>query len=180
MTTYKQDLNLPSHGKRAKAENAGTIRVKITRSTGLFYTGDPEGLEFYLNICPEQKVYNATVENEDGIPPKKQVTPVEVPNEVLDGVVKLANDKAFMSIKNDDIFPDMMMMDGNDIKISIKSDIGSLSLDSNMLEDTLMDGIIPTAEMDYHTHLHELAAVAFETLGIDPHADEIDEDEEEL
>lgn len=174
MTTYKQDLNLPSHGKRAKAENAGTIRVKITRSTGLFYTADPEGFEFYLNICPGQKVYNATVENEDGIPPKKQVVPVEVSNEVLDAVVKLANDKAFMSIKNDDIFPDMMMMDGNEVQIKIKSDGGSVSLDSNMLDDTLLNGFIPTSKGDFDTPIHELAAIACEKLGIN-----LEEGEEE-
>lgn len=177
MTTYKQDPNLPSHGKRAKAENAGTIRVKITRSTGLFYTGDPEGFEFFLNIFPEQKVYNATVENEDGIPPKKQVVPVEVSNEVLDAVVKLANDKAFMSIKNDDIFPDLMMMDGNEVQIRIKSDVGSVSLDSNMLDDTLINGFIPTSKGDFDTPIHELAAIACETLGIELEEGDFEDEE---
>ena len=180
MAKYTQDTNIPSHGRRAKADNAGTIRIHISRREGMIYMMGENDFDLYLNIIQAEKKYHATVETESGYPPKKQAISVEVPSEVLDVMVAISQDKEFMSIKNDDIFPDMMMMDGNDIKISIKSDIGSLSLDSNMLEDTLMDGIIPTAEMDYHTHLHELAAVAFETLGIDPHADEIDEDEEEL
>lgn len=167
MTTYKQDLNLPSHGKRAKAENAGTIRVKISRSTGQFLTADPEGFEFYLYICPEQKVYNATIENEDGIPPKKQVIAVEVPNEVLEEVFKLANNKAFMSIKNDHIFPDMMMMDGNEVQIKVKSDIGNVSLDSNMLDDTLFNGFLPTSKGDFDTPIHELVTIACKKLGIE-------------
>ena len=178
MTTYKQDLNLPSHGKRAKAENAGTIRVKISRSTGQFLTADPEGFEFYLNICPGQKMYNATVENEDGIPPKKQVTPVEVPNEVLEEVVKLASDKTFMSIKNDDIIPDMMMMDTDEVQIKVKSDIGSVSLDSNMLDDTLLNGFLPTSKGDFDTPIHELASIACEKLGIELKGEFEDEDNE--
>lgn len=180
MASYTQDTNIPSHGRRAKVDNADTIRIHISRREGMSLMMGENDFDLYLNIIPTEKKYHATVETESGYPPQKQVISVEVPSDALDVMVAISLDKGFMSIKNEDIFPDIMMLDGNDIKISIKSDIGNLSLDSNMLEDTLMDGIIPVEGKDYDTHLHVLAAVAFKVLGIDPHADEIDEDEEEL
>ena len=176
MATYIQDTNIPSHGKRSKADNAGTVRIKISRHEGCFITMEPTDFDFYLNINLADKKYHATVETEAGFPPKKQVISVEVPSETLDIMAAIAQDKEFMSIKNDDIFPDMMMLDGYDVKISIKSDVGSLSLDSNMLDDTLRDGILPTVGMTYHTRIHELAAVACESLGIDLNEGEEEEE----
>ena len=86
-------------------------------------------------------------------------------------MVRLAHNKDFMSIKNADIFPDKAMLDGNYVKITVKSDIGTLSLDSNMLDDTLLDGWIPTTRMNFHTPFSQLAAPAFKAFGIDPYED---------
>ena len=77
MATYKQDLNLPSHGRRAKADNAGTIRVHITRGEGLMLYMDPQAFDYYLNIDTQNGTYHATIEVEKGLPPKKEVTSIE-------------------------------------------------------------------------------------------------------
>ena len=84
-------------------------------------------------------------------------------------MVRLAQDKDFMSIKNADIFPDKAMLDGNDVRITVRSDIGTLSLDSNMLDDTLLDGWLPTTKMNFHTPFSQFAAPAFKAFGIDPY-----------
>ena len=177
MATFIQDLNLPSHGKRAKVDNAGTIRVKITRSSGLIYTMGPDGFELYLNIKPAEGIYHATLESEGESHNKPNIQDIEVPSEVLEETVALSQNKAFMSLKNDDIFPDMMMLDGNEVSITVKTDASNVSLDSNMLEDTLWDGVIPVADDAFQTPFHKLAAIAFEILGIEP--DGYDESEDE-
>ena len=166
MTTYKQDLNLPSHGKRAKADNAGTVRVKITRRCGSFITIGPDGFDLFLNIDLATKTFHASVEVDAEKLPKRKTIDIEIPTGVIEQIVELSQNKEFMSLKNDDIFPDMMMMDGNEVQIKIKSDIGSVSLDSNMLDDTLLNGFIPTSKGDFDTPIHELAAIARDKLSI--------------
>ena len=178
MAKYTQDPTLPSHGKRAKADNAGTIRVRITRDAGLIITMEPEAFDLYLNINPTANIYNATVEYEANFGEKKNVVPVVVPADVIEDVIKLTGNKTFMSLKNIGIFPDMVMLDGNDVKISVKSDAGNVTLDSNMLEDTLWNGKIAIKDNIIQTPFDRLAAIAFNLLGIEPEP-EIDEDEEE-
>lgn len=105
MATYKQDLNLPSHGRRAKADNAGTIRVHITREEGIPVLLDSQAFDYYLNIDTQNGTYHATIEVEKGYPPKKDVTSIEVAKEVLEEVVSLAQNKNFLALNNDNIFP---------------------------------------------------------------------------
>ena len=167
---YRKDTTIPSHGRRAKAENAGTVRIKISRWPGYIYTGG-SGFDFYLNIIPDSMAYNATAESVESFNGRRLVTSVEIPTEALERMVRLAQDKDFMSIRNADIFPDKAMLDGNDVRITVWSDIGTLSLDSNMLDDTLMDGWLPTMKMNYHTPFSQFAAPAFKAFGIDPYED---------
>ena len=72
-----------------------------------------------------------------------------------------------MSLKNDDIFPDAMALDGNEVTISVKTDTKSLSLESNLLDDTLIAGVIEVEDGEFHTPFNKLGAIAFETLGIE-------------
>ena len=167
---YRKDTTIPSHGRRAKAENAGTVRVKISRWPGYIYTGGG-GFDFYLNIIPASMSYNATAESVESFNGRRLVTSVDIPSEALERMVRLAQDKDFMSIKNADIFPDKAMLDGNDVRITVRSDIGTLSLDSNMLDDTLLDGWLPTTKMNFHTPFSQFAAPAFKAFGIDPYED---------
>ena len=135
---------------------------------------NPQGFDFYLNIDTNRNTYHATIEH--GFPPNKEITSIEIPSDVLDEVVALAHNKKFMSLKNKDIFSDLIMMDGYDVRISVKSDAGSVSLDSNMLDDTLWDGVIILADGGIKTPFDKLAAFAFELLGIER---DVYEDEEE-
>ena len=53
---YRKDTTIPSHGRRAKADNAGFVRVKISRWPGYIFTGG-DGFDFYLNIHPATETY---------------------------------------------------------------------------------------------------------------------------
>ncbi len=165
---YRKDTTIPSHGRRAKADNAGFIRVKISRWPGYIYTGG-DGFDFYLNIHPVKETYNATIESVESCSGKRLSCPADIPSDVLERMVRLAMDKDFMVVKNRDIFPDKAMLDGNDVRITVRSDIGNLSLSSNLLDDTLLDGQIPTAKMNFHTPFAQLADLAFKAFGIDPY-----------
>jgi hypothetical protein len=72
-----------------------------------------------------------------------------------------------MSIKNADIFPDKDRRGGNEVKISVQSDIGTLSLNSNLLDDTLLKGWLPTTNMNFHTPFSQFADTAFKAFDID-------------
>ncbi len=165
---YRKDTTIPSHGRRAKADNAGFIRVKISRWPGFIYTGG-DGFDFYLNIHPATETYNATIESVESCTGRRLSYSADIPSEALERMVRLAMNKDFMAVRNSDIFPDKAMLDGNDVRIKVRSDIGNLSLDSNMLDDTLLDGWIPTTKMNYHTPFAQLAELAFKAYDIDPY-----------
>ena len=165
---YRKDTTIPSHGRRAKADNAGFVRVKISRWPGFIYTGG-DGFDFYLNIHPATETYNATIESVENCSGKRLYCPADIPSDVLERMVRLAMDKDFMAVKNGDIFPDKAMLDGNDVRITVRSDIGNLTLNSNTLDDTLLDGWIPTTKMNFHTPFAQLADLAFKAYGIDPY-----------
>lgn len=174
--TFIQDINLPSHGRKTKAKNAGTIRVHILRGPGTCMLMEPDVFDLYLNINVAAKAYHATVEAEYLTGPwkewKKHVIDVEIPSDILDEVVQMAQDKEFMDLKDKDIFPGVLMLDGRFIEISVQSDAGKCSLCGNALEDTLLSGIIPTKDKDFQTPFDRLAAIGFKTLGIKPEVEE--------
>ena len=168
MPMYKKDTTIPSHGMRANADNEGNVRVKISRWPGYIFTGG-DGFDFYLNINPASMTYNATAESVESCTGKRLVTSVDIPSEALERMVRLAQNKDFMSIKDVDIFPDKAMLDGNDVRITVRSDLGNLSLSSNMLDDTLLNGWLPTTKMNFHTPFAQFADLAFKAYGIDPY-----------
>ena len=165
---YTKDTTIPSHGRRAKADNAGFIRIKISRWPGTILTRC-DGFDFYLNIHPATKTYNATIESTESCTGNRLSVSPDIPSDVLEQMVRLAMNNDFMSIKNADIFPDKSMLDGNDVRITVRSDIGNLSLSSNLLDDTLLNGWLPTTKMNFHTPFAPLAALAYTAFGIDPY-----------
>lgn len=167
---YRKDTTISSHGRRANADNAGFVRVKISRWPSYIYTGG-DGFDFYLNIHPASMTYNATAESVESCTGRRLITSVDIPSEALERMVRLSQNKDFMSIKNADIFPDKAMLDGNDVRITVKSDLGNLSLSCNMLDDTLLNGWLPTKKMNFHTPFSQFAAPAFKAFGIDPYED---------
>ena len=174
--TFIQDINLPSHGRKTKAQNAGTVRVHIHHGSGMCLLTAPDVFDLYLNINVAANTYHATVEAEYLTGPwkewKKHIIDVEVPTNILAEVIQMAQDKEFMALKDKDIFPGVMMLDGRHVEISVLGDIGKCSLMGNVLEDTLYSGIIPTKDKDFQTPFDRLAAIGFKTLGIKPEVEE--------
>ncbi len=177
--TFTQDLNLPSRGRRTKAQNTGTIRVHIHRGGAILFTMDPDAFDIYLNMDLATQTYHATVEAEYCIGPcrefKQHVFDVEVSSDILAAVIELTHDEEFMALKVDDIFPGISMLDGRDIEISIQGDNGKLSLSENTLEDTLANGLLPTTNKVFKTPFDRLAAIGFKTLGIEPECSDEEE-----
>lgn len=165
---YKKDTTIPFHGRRAKADNAGFIRIKISRWPYTILTRC-DGFDFYLNIHPATETYNATIESTESRTGDRLSISPEIPSDVLEQMVRLAMNNDFMSIKNVDIFPDKEMLDGNDVRITVRSDIGNLSISSNLLDNTLLKGWLPTNKMNFHTPFAHLATLAFQAFGIDPY-----------
>lgn len=165
---YRRDKNIPSHGRRAKADNVGNVRVRISQMSGKIGS-QGDAFDFFLHIIPATETYNAVIESRDICTGKNICLPAEVPSEALEQIVRLASNKDFMSIRNEELFPDEVGLDGIDVWIQVRSDFGCLSIDSNLLERTLRDGWIPTTKMNFHTPFHRLAALAFEAFGIDPY-----------
>ncbi len=165
---YRKDTTIPSHGRRAKADNAGFVRVKISRWPGFIFTGGV-GFDFYLNIHPATETYNATIESVESSSGNRISFSADIPSGALERMVRLAMNKDFMSVRNGDIFPDKAMLDGNDVRITVHSSIGNLSLNSNLLDDTLLDGWIPTTKMNFHTPFAQFAHLAFKAYAIDPY-----------
>lgn len=170
-TKFIQDTSLPSHGRRAKADNTGTIRVKVSYWPRIILPveGVACGFDLHLNIDPASNTYHAMAETYDGPSLHILSKSVEVPPDILDGIVRLARRKEFMSLKDSDIFPGQIMLDGYYVSISVKSDKGDLSLCKSILEYTLMDGVIPTSIGCFHTPFHRLAAIGFKAFDMDSH-----------
>lgn len=165
---YRKDTAIPSHGRRTKEENTGNVLVKISRWTDNNNPGG-NGFVFYLNIIPATMTYNAAAESVESSSGRRLVTSVDIPSEALERMVRLAQNNDFMSIKNADIFPDMTRLSGNEVRITVRSDIGTLSLDSNLLDDTLLKGWLPTSKMNFHTPFSQFTDAAFKAFGIDPY-----------
>ena len=102
---YRKDTAIPSHGRRTKEENTGTVLVKISRWPDNNNPGS-NGFDFYLNIIPATMTYNAAAESVESSSERRLVTSVDIPSEALERMVRLAQNNDFMSIKNADIFPD--------------------------------------------------------------------------
>ncbi len=84
---------------------------------------------------------------------------------VIEEIIELSLDEHFMALNNYDIFPNAMMLDGNDVIISVKTDSGNLTLESNMLDESLSNGIIEMGGGEIPTPFHQLAEIAFGKLG---------------
>ena len=177
--TFIQDTKLPAHGRRTKAQNAGTVRVHVHRGGALYIPMNPDAFDIFLNVNLNAKVYHATVEAEYQTGPwheiKKHVFDVEVPSDILEELIRLAQDKDFISLKNNDIFPGILALDGRDVEISVQTDSSRCSLRSNMLEDTIDSGVLPTTNGFFQTPFDRLATIGFKTLGI---KHEVEENEE--
>lgn len=165
---YSKDTAIPSHDRRTKEENAGTVLVKISRWPDNTNPGG-NGFDFYLNIIPATMTYNAAAESVESSSGRRLVTFVDIPSEALERMVRLAQNNDFMSIKNADIFPDKTRLGGNEVRITVRSDIGTLSLNSILLDDTLLKGWLPTTKMNFHTPFSQFADTAFNAFGIDPY-----------
>ena len=176
---YAQDMNLPSHGRRAKVDNMGTIRVKISRRSGVISLMGPDGFDLYLNIKLANKTYHATLEC-DGELGKRSLFEISVPTRVIEDIVELSQNEQFMALKDDDIFPNAnaMMLDGNDVTLSVKTETGNLTLENNLLDETLSNGIIEIEDGEIQTPFHQLAEIAFDKLGI--RHDEFEEEDNPL
>ena len=152
---YKKDCNLPVHGRRAKADNAGCVRVGIEMTP--WQITEIGTKKLFLNIDTKTMVYNIKVEQGGFIPKEKDKG---LSQDLLRKIVEIAGNEEFMSLKNKDIFPNIVQLDGDTIKITVKSDKGNVSLDNGLLEETLKNGYLETTNGKLKTPFHRLWKLA--------------------
>ena len=176
MTTFKQDLNLPSHGKRSKEDNAGTIRIRISHKSYYYaVTLEPDGFDMYLNINLNANAYNATVEADYGLLPDKHIFPVEIANSLIMELVDFVQSDVFKKLNVREIpIPPGMVMDGYDEYVTIRTDSKSIKLDTRQCGSLLYDGTVMMYGGEINTPIHKLAALAYDVLGIKPDDEEIE------
>ena len=164
---YKQDVNLCTHEEEETSSNTNNIYVIVTRRTEVGSLIGTGGFDVNLCINPSEKTYHATLEREDEAG-EKLVQEIKLPTEAIQEFVNLTYDKKFMSLESTDIFPDAFMMDGNEVTFTVRTASDRVTLESNLLDETLSTGIISTRDEEVHTPFHYLGSIAFETLGIEP------------
>jgi len=79
----------------------------------------------------------------------------------------MAKDRALIISKRVKIFPNLLVLDGGYVAISVRSVYGNATIKDSLLESTLDNGIIPSTKGDIETPIHHLAKIAFDTLGIE-------------
>ena len=150
--TYRKDSCLPVHGRRAKADNAGCVRISIEKTPyAHVYT-----TQLYLNIDTNAKIYNIRVNDDIFLMGKKTITKVQLSQVLLRKLVEMAENEELLTLKNRDVFPKYVTLDGDTIIISIKSDKVNLSLFDGRLAETLVNGVIETCTGEIKTPLHRL------------------------
>lgn len=174
MSQYVIEPKLSPRGSRREEYKEGSIRI-IMFSHSSHIIGDFfYDWTVYLNIIPSKMIYNAIVERENKFRMIKTATTLEVPSIVLEEIVKLAKDKAFMSLKQDDLNFDFILYDAPNAYLSFKSDEGALIIDDSLIALTFEDGKLPTKNGVYDTPFHKLVAL-FNTVEGEENID-IDED----
>lgn len=150
--TYRKDSSLPVHGRRAKADNAGCIRISIEKTPYVHI----RNTKLYLNIDTNAMVYNIKVDDDIFLMGKKTITEAQLSQVLLRKLVEMAENEELLTLKNRDVFPKYVTLDGDTIIISIKSDKVNLSLFDGTLAETLVNGVIETCTGEIKTPLHRL------------------------
>lgn len=84
---------------------------------------------------------------------------IEIPSDIIEELVGLSENKEFMSLTEEEIFPNMWMLNGMDISFSIFRDNTNVSCSRNLREDTLQNGILPTTKGELKTPFDRLADI---------------------
>ncbi|MBO7416647.1 MAG: hypothetical protein J6T18_04330 [Bacteroidaceae bacterium] len=150
--TYKKDSTLPVQGRRSMAENAGCVRIRMEKTPyAHVYT-----TQLYLNIDTNAMVYNIRVDDESRLFGKKIITDAQLSQDLLKKLVEMAENEELLTLKNMEVFPKYVTLDGDTINISIKSDKVNISLNDGTLAKTLVNGVIETCTGEIKTPLHRL------------------------
>ena len=138
----------------------GSIRVHLHHGAAFLSYIPEEIFDIHIHINPTAKTYHATISM--NFWRGSEEIDIEMPSDIIEELVGLSENKEFMSLTEEEIFPNKAMLDGRDIAISICRDNTKVSFSSNLLEDTLENGILPTAKGEFKTPFDRIAAIGKE------------------
>ena len=139
---------------------SGSIRVHLHHGAAFLGYIPEEIFDIHIHINPTAKTYHATISMDFWR--GSEEFDIEIPTDIIEELVGLSENKEFMSLTEEELFPNMAMLDGRDIAISICRDNTKVSFSSNLLEDTLDNGLLPTTKGEFKTPFDRLAAIGKE------------------
>lgn len=138
----------------------GSIRVHLHYGSNFPAYFNEDVFDIHIHINPNSKTYHATI-SMDFSRGSKEID-IEIPSDIIEELVGLSENKEFMSLTEEEIFPNMWVLDGMDISFSIFRDNTNVSCSRNLREDTLQNGILPTTKGEFKTPFDRLADIGKE------------------
>lgn len=147
---YQIDTKLPVSGHKCKDKNKGLVLLRLEERPWIVQSL----IRQYLRLAIDKagKRYHATVVYEEFGSATKRVD-IEIPDEALDALVKVSEDPDFMhhTSKNEELFPDICIIDGDYISIDLISDLGRFKSADGILNITRECGAIETESKSFYT-----------------------------
>lgn len=168
---YTIDQKLPASGYRKKEQNEPLVLFSLKERPSLFISMD--NWRFNMAVNPEEHTYNAVLHHESheadnpAVHFKVSDMTLWIPDEAIESLVQFAMDPSVPSIGQDDLFPELYILDGVDVSLDIRSKAGRFRMEDNRFMMTEEDGIIKTADREYQTGIHLIRQAIAQALGED-------------
>lgn len=151
---YTLDKKLPASGYRSKGDNSALVLFSLSE-LACIVTLDQFTWRFNMAVNPKDLTYNAELKILHPFENKKWKTlSVKISDKAIRDLVEVAGDSQFMSLKQEDVFPDISDLDGITVSIDIKSSAGRFQMEDNTFMETEETGIIETKTKQYKTGIH--------------------------
>ena len=153
---YLFDDRLPAGGHRCKKDNEGLILLHLQEHGGSIMTLDECYKNFFLAINTSENTYNAELREDtygtEGAKPNRY--PMQLTTAILNSVVELATNEDFMSLTEEDVQGEFMVLDGMDVLIDLKANGKRFNVDTNVMMDVTENGTIEAKGKIFKTKLH--------------------------
>lgn len=164
---YKLDKKLPASGYRSKGDNSTLVLFSLSE-LACFVTLDQFTWRFNMAVNPMDMTYNAELKILHPFENKKWKTlSVKISDKAIRDLVEVAGDSQFMNLKHEEVFPDIIILDGINVSIDIKSAVGRFRMEDNTFMETEKTGIIETKTKQYKTGIHLIRRAIEKTLMIE-------------
>lgn len=175
---YTIDQKLPASGYRKKEQNEPLVLFSLKERPSFFIS--MYEWRFNMAVNPAEVTYNAVLHHDEQtmddsvIVSRSSDITLKIPDEAIDALVQFATNPEAVAIKQEDLFPDISILDGVDVSLDIRSKAGRFRMEDNLFMMTEDDGIIKTADREYQTGIHLIRQAIAQALGEEMEVDEDD------